>query len=138
MTVFESSNGTPALPSDFTGLWINHDADGGRRELEFVGGKPHGRLRVILPNGVVQRECSLVKGQYHGEMTVRDAHGSILDVSSFDHGTGVYRIFMTGGQLGWEIHLRAGLRHGPRKRFDHRGGLLSVEQYVDDVLVSAE
>lgn len=139
MTVFESINGRPHPPANFTGLWIDRYAGfGGRRELEFVDGKPNGWLRVFLRNGVVQRECRLVDGQYHGEMVTRDEHGAILDISPFDHGTGVYRIFMTDGVLGWEIHLRAGLRHGPRKRFNHRGELLRVEHYQEGVLVSAE
>jgi antitoxin component YwqK of YwqJK toxin-antitoxin module len=119
-------------PSDFTGLWVeNREIDGSRREVEYVAGKPNGRFRVYLRNGVVQREGFMVDGLYHGELVTRDDRGEVLDVSRFEHGTGVYRIFMTSGQLAWEISIRSGRRHGPTKRFNWRGELVRVEDYRD-------
>jgi len=119
-------------PSDFTGLWVvQNEIDGSRRETEYVSGKPNGRFRIYLSNGIVQREVDMVDGLYHGEMVTRNDRGEVLDVSPFDHGSGVYRIFMTSGQLGWEVHMRAGKRHGTTKRFNWRGELISVEDYRD-------
>jgi antitoxin component YwqK of YwqJK toxin-antitoxin module len=124
-------------PNDFTGTWtFRNGIDASRREVEYVAGKPNGRFRVYLHNGVVQREGFMVDGLYHGEMITRNDRGEVLDVSHFDHGTGIYRIFMTSGQLGWEIHLRGGKLHGPKKRFNWRGELISVEEYRDGELIS--
>jgi antitoxin component YwqK of YwqJK toxin-antitoxin module len=127
------STSTPAR--DFTGLWVQRsEIDGSRCETEYVAGRPNGRFRVYLHNGVVQREGFKVDGLYHGELITRNNRGEVLDVSRFEHGTGVYRIFMTSGQLAWEISIRAGKRHGPTKRFNWRGELVRVEEYRDGEL----
>ncbi len=120
-------------PCDFTGLWvIRNEFDGSRRETEYAAGKPNGRFRVYLRNGVVLREGFMANGLYHGALVTRNGHGDVLDVSHFEHGTGVYRVFMTCGQLGWEISIRAGKRHGLTKRFNLRGELIGVENYRDE------
>jgi antitoxin component YwqK of YwqJK toxin-antitoxin module len=126
-------------PEGFTGLWVlSSPTDGCKREIEYVAGKPNGRFRFYLPNGVVQREGSMIEGLYHGEMTVRNSWGVVLDVSHFEHGTGVYRIFMSSGHLGWEIPIRGGKKHGLVKRFDVHGALRCIEDYRDGQLVSTK
>jgi antitoxin component YwqK of YwqJK toxin-antitoxin module len=121
---------------DFTGTWTSPPRPDGWREIEYGNGRPNGQFRVYLGNGIVHREGWLVDGLYHGEMIVRDSSGRVLDVSHFEHGTGIYRIFMSGGQLGSEIPIRNGKRHGLVKRFKVDGSLISVEEFVDDKRVS--
>jgi antitoxin component YwqK of YwqJK toxin-antitoxin module len=122
---------------DFTGTWISPPRlDGGWHEVAYENGRPNGRFRRYLNNGVIHREGSMLNGLYHGEMIVRDSSGNVLDVSHFEHGTGIYRIFMSGGQLGWEIPIRNGKRHGLVKRFKVDGSSISVEEFVDDKRVS--
>jgi len=118
-------------PDDFTGLWISRGCDGSRREWEMVEGVRTGLWRVILANGVVQRECLIQDGLYHGEMVVRNDRGEVLDVSPFDRGSGIYRIFMSSGKLGWEIEVRGGKKHGLAKRFTIGGELSLIEVFED-------
>lgn len=93
--------------------------DGGCIEITYVDGAPNGPWKRLLANGTVNRECHLVDGQWDGEMTVRDSIGRILDRAIFVRGTGTYRIFTCDGQLGWEIPLQDGKRHGVVRRLSN-------------------
>ena len=118
---------TEQPPDDFTGVWVS-DNGSTRREIEFIDGKSNGSVRVWTSDGQLLREGTSCDGLWHGPLTTRNAQGEILDVSHFEHGTGIYRIFNTRGQLGWEINLRAGKRHGLTQRWI-AGELVSVERY---------
>jgi hypothetical protein len=73
-----------------------------------VNSVPNGRYRSRLLNGVCLREASVKDGQWHGTMTVRRSDGVVLDVSEFENGTEVYRIFTADGRLTDQIPLRRG------------------------------
>jgi antitoxin component YwqK of YwqJK toxin-antitoxin module len=91
---------------------MSHDDDGVRREVEYVNGVPNGIWRYWHPDGVCLRDGFRKNGQWHGTLVTRDTDGTVLDVSEFDEGTGVYRIFNSNKQMTDEIHLLHGKPHG--------------------------
>lgn len=126
-------------PSDFAGLWISRPVpNGARRETEYVAGVASGAFRDYDAHGALYREGGFVDGLFHGDLTTFDNNGEVLDVSRFQHRTGIFRHFMTSGQLGWEITVRAGKMHGPRTRRNWRGEIISVDHWCDGKLVRTD
>lgn len=122
----------PSMPPDFTGIWTTGSPGGGRTETEFVNGVQEGIYRAWTRDGVCLREGTKRNGHWHGTLITRAADGIILDMAPFDHGTGVYRIFNTIGQLVDEIPLRAGKHHGMARRW-LAGKPVETRHYIDGV-----
>lgn len=122
-------------PPRFTGLWVDDDGSV-RRETTYVDGVPHGPFRIIARTGVAIREGEHYEGRYHGVMTIRSRAGNELDRATFEHGTGLYRIFTTDERLAWEIPLVRGAKHGTVRRL-HQDEWLD-EEWRDGVLLSTD
>ena len=99
-------------PEHFTGLWVRHRDDGTRIEAEYSEGVLNGIYRYWHPSGICLRDGFKKAGLWHGELITRGADGTILDVSEFNEGTGVYRIFNSNHQMTDEIPLVDGKPHG--------------------------
>jgi hypothetical protein len=89
-------------PPGFTGLWTVNRPDA-RIESEYVDGVPNGIFRERLPSGACLREGYKKHGLWHGHLITRDRHGNVLDISEFNEGTGIYRIFDSTGLLTDEV-----------------------------------
>ena len=99
-------------PPNFTGLWTVHRPWGARIEIEYVNGVPNGIYRSWNRDGACLREGSKKEGLWHGTLVTRSADGTLLDVSEFDEGTGVYRIFNSNHQMTDEVPMLRGKPHG--------------------------
>jgi antitoxin component YwqK of YwqJK toxin-antitoxin module len=122
-------------PADFSGMWVRNRSGPARREIEYEGGVPNGRVREWNGDGRLLLEGFVKNGQWHGPLTRWGTDGELLDVSHFDQGTGIYRIFFSSGKLAREIHLKSGKPHGVTKCWNSRGELVSEELYRDGTLV---
>jgi antitoxin component YwqK of YwqJK toxin-antitoxin module len=123
-------------PPNFTGLWTRRRDYGARTEIEYVNGVPNGVWRYWHEHGACLREGFKKNGQWHGKLITRAADGTVLDVSEFDEGTGVYRIFNSNHQLTDEVPLRRGRPHGVARRWV-LGKLVETRHYVDGQCVAA-
>jgi len=123
-------------PSDFTGLWSVIRGYGARIEIEYVNGVPNGCYRYWHEQGVCIREGFTKNGQWDGKFITRKTDGTVLDVSEFNEGTGIYRIFNSNGQLTDEIPLQHGKPHGAAKRWCF-GKLVEIRHYLDGQCVAA-
>jgi antitoxin component YwqK of YwqJK toxin-antitoxin module len=99
-------------PEHFTGLWVRHRPDGVRIEAEYTDGTPNGIYRYWNQFGVCLREGTKKAGLLHGKFITRSGDGTVLDISEFNEGTGVYRIFNSNGQMTDEIPWVKGKAHG--------------------------
>lgn len=124
----------PQRPADFSGVWTV-DQGFGRTEAEYIDGVANGRFRSWNESGVCLREGFKKDGRWDGELITRGSDGTVLDVSEFREGTGVYRIFNARGQLTDEIPMRDGKAHGAAKRWVH-GRLVEIRHYEDGACVA--
>jgi hypothetical protein len=131
----ESATPPQNPPPDFTGLWINDHGGGARVETEYVAGVPNGRYRSWNEEGVCLREGFKKNGQWDGELITRNSDGTVLDVSTFNEGTGIYKIFNSNGRLTDEIPMQHGKPHGTAKRWVC-GELVEMRHYVEGQCVA--
>ncbi len=121
-------------PSGFTGVWVSEEHGGSRREDSYVDGVLSGPFRSMMASGVVHREGSYRRGQYHGAMVTRGSDGAVLDRSEFVDGTGIYRIFTCDGELAWEVPLSHGVKHGFVRR--RRAGTWTEDMWRHGIRLS--
>lgn len=64
--------------------------EAGRPTMEafFRNGQLEGRLRMLAPDGSLERELSFARGQLHGPVTIYDRNGD-RTVMAFDRGENV-------------------------------------------------
>jgi antitoxin component YwqK of YwqJK toxin-antitoxin module len=79
---------------------------------DYVAGVQEGAYRSLHPSGICLREGFKKNGQWHGSLITRGTLGRILDISQFNEGTGVYRIFSADETLVDEIPIVRGKPHG--------------------------
>jgi antitoxin component YwqK of YwqJK toxin-antitoxin module len=125
-------------PDGFSGVWVRHYPDGGRREIEYRAGAANGIVRQWDRDGRLGLEGHVESGLWHGPLTRWVGDGEVQVVSHFVHGSGTYQIFSSSGKLVKEIELVAGRRHGVTRRWNGRGELVGIEHYQDGVMVSRE
>ena len=124
-------------PAGFSGTWVRNQPGAPRSEIEYVDGVPNGRVRRWSRDCRLLFEGHVKDGLWHGALTHWGANGDVLDVSRFDHGTGIYRIYSSSGKLAQEISLRAGKRDGITRRWNGLRELVSVERYWDGNLIDS-
>ncbi len=122
-------------PPNYTGLWTINRPGGSRIEIGYVNGIPNGVYRYWHEFGTCLRDGFKKNGQWHGTLVTRSADGTVLDVSEFDEGTGVYRIFNSNHQLTDEVPLLRGKPHGVVRCWCL--GKLVVTMYYDNGQCSA-
>jgi antitoxin component YwqK of YwqJK toxin-antitoxin module len=79
---------------------------------DYVAGVQDGAYRSLHQSGICLREGFKKNGQWHGPLITRGTSGRILDISQFNEGTGVYRIFSADETLVDEIPIIWGKPHG--------------------------
>jgi len=108
---------------------------GARIETEYVNGVPNGIFRYWHEGGACLREGFKINGLWHGKLITRSTDGSVLDVSDFDEGTGVYRIFNSNNQMTDEVPMLRGTIHGVIRCW--RLGKLITTSFFDNGVCNA-
>jgi len=99
-----------------------------RIEADYTDGVENGIYRYWHPRGVCLREGSKKAGLWHGKLITRSADGTVLDISDFNEGTGVYRIFNSNHQMTDEVPLVRGKAHGVVRTW-RLGKLVLIRHY---------
>ncbi len=142
------------------------DIKHGKEVLFNVKGKPQeewintngvksGNVRYYYDTGELWKVIAFSNNKEEGKGTEYAKDGRIISQYVFKNGfvythetinryneanrrTGIWRELYEDGEVRMEGNYTNGLRNGVFKQYDKQGKLLSIEQYVDDVLVEGE
>jgi antitoxin component YwqK of YwqJK toxin-antitoxin module len=121
----------------YHGVKVQIDREGHLHSVvHFSEGKPHGKMRVLYPNGSLRAEGEYKNGLEEGAFIQYFEDGSKLEESTFVLGKreGETIQYYPSGRKAKTIHWKNGKREGKETSWYENGVIASVLNFVEDLL----